>query len=97
MEFSFTKDVETKLVASLQRYASENFDTGIGNLQASLFLQFCLKEIGPQIYNRAISDAQKYIQEKALDLENVCYAPESDYWAIQDKQKTPARSRRSAN
>ncbi len=96
MEFTLSKDVEQKLVKSLQRYVSENFETDIGNLQSSLFLQFCLEEIGPTIYNQAISDAQTYIQERALDLENTCFAPESEYWTKQDKLKKPLRPSRAS-
>ncbi len=93
MDFTLSKDVEQKLVKSLQRYVSENFETDIGNLQATLFLQFCLEEIGPTIYNQAIADAQNYIQERAMDLENTCFAPESEYWTKQDKLKRPPKNR----
>jgi uncharacterized protein (DUF2164 family) len=92
MEISLPKDVEKILVASIKRYASENLDTDIGELQSSLFLKFCLEEIGPSIYNQAISDAQRYMQEKALDLENYCFAPDSAYWAKHDKKAANRRS-----
>jgi uncharacterized protein (DUF2164 family) len=85
MEIKLTKDLEKKLIASIKRYVSENLETDIGELQSSLLLQFCLEEIGPAVYNQAIADAQAYMQERALDLENTCYAPESTYWIKQDK------------
>jgi uncharacterized protein (DUF2164 family) len=56
-----------------------------------------MTEIGPAIYNRAISDAQTFIQERAQDLENSCFATESDYWSKQDKQKGSLRSGRIRN
>ncbi len=34
---------------SINRYVAENLETAIGDLQASIFLQFCLEEIGPYI------------------------------------------------
>jgi len=86
MEIKLDKDAEKKLATSIKRYVSENFETDIGELQSSLFLQFCLEEIGPSIYNQAISDAQTYMQEKALDIENSCFAADSTYWAKQDKK-----------
>jgi uncharacterized protein (DUF2164 family) len=91
MEIKLEKDAEKKLVNSIKRYVSENLETEIGELQSSLFLQFCLEEIGPMIYNRAISDAQTYMQEKALDIENSCFAPESTYWAKHDKKTAQRR------
>ncbi len=91
MEIKLEKDAEKKLVTSIKRYVSENLDIEIGELQSSLFLQFCLEEIGPVIYNRAISDAQTYMQEKAMDIENTCFAADSTYWAKQDKKTAQRR------
>ena len=95
MEITLTKDVKQKLIASIQRYASENLETDIGELQSSLFLQFCMEEIGPAVYNQAISEAQCYMQEKTLDLENSCYAPESTYWIRHDKITVQRRTGRN--
>jgi uncharacterized protein (DUF2164 family) len=43
-------------------------------LGAGVFLRFCLKEIGPAIYNQAIAGAQACLQERVTDLENICFA-----------------------
>ena len=91
MAITLAKDVEKRHIASIQRYVSENFETDVGELQSSLFLQFCLEEIGPSVYNQAIAEAQTYMQEKALDLENACYTPESTYWVRQEKRAAQGR------
>jgi len=91
MEIELTKEVEQTLVASIRRYVSENMENEIGDLQASLFLKYCLEEIGPCVYNSAIADAQRYLQEKVSDLENVCYAHEFGYW---NKKATKSVARR---
>jgi len=96
VEITLVKDVKQKLIASIQRYVSENLETDIGELQSSLFLQFCMEEIGPAIYNQAIADAQSYMQEKALDLENSCYAPDSTYWIRHDKITARRRTGRNS-
>jgi uncharacterized protein (DUF2164 family) len=80
MDIKLPKDIEQKLAHSIQRYMTENFGDDIGELKASLFLKFCLEEIAPTVYNRAIADAQGYFQERAADLENVCFAQEFAYW-----------------
>jgi uncharacterized protein (DUF2164 family) len=95
MEIMLAKDVEKRLTTSIKRYVAENLDIDIGDLQSSLFLQFCREEIGPSIYNQAISDAQAYMQDKALDMENNCFAPESTYWIKQDKKLMQHRIRRN--
>ena len=80
MEIQLKKDVEKRLEASIQRYCAETMGIEVGELKARLFLKFCLEEIAPTVYNRAIADAQGYFQERALDLENVCFAQEFGYW-----------------
>ena len=80
MEIKLPKDVEQKLMASIQRYMTENFGDDIGELKASLFLKYCLEEIAPCAYNQAIADARAFMQERVADLENVCFAQELGYW-----------------
>jgi uncharacterized protein (DUF2164 family) len=87
MAISLSPDVTKQLIASLKRYAAEHLDEDVGDLKASLLLDYVLKEIGPVIYNRAIADAQSYFQGRVADLEGVCYEPEFTYWK-------DARSRR---
>ena len=52
----------------------------IGDLKARLRLDFCLKELGPSIYNQAVSDVQALMQNKVMDLEGECFQPELGYW-----------------
>lgn len=93
MEIRLTKDVEQRLAASVQRYLAENFEGEAGELKAGLFLRFCLEEIGPAIYNQAIADAQAYFQERAADLENVCFVQEGAYWTKGAGRTAPAARR----
>ena len=80
MAITLSPDSTKRLHASIKRYVSENLEQEIGDLQANMLLDFCLKEIGPSIYNQAIADAQAYFQERAVDLEGVCYEKEFAYW-----------------
>jgi uncharacterized protein (DUF2164 family) len=65
---------------SIKRYVLEHLDQDIGDLKAMMLLDFCLKEIGPSIYNKAIVDAQKYFETRVVDLEGSCHEPEFQYW-----------------
>ncbi len=69
-----------RLIASIRRYFDENMEDEIGELQASLLLEFCLKEIGPSVYNQAVRDAQAQMLDKVTDLDGSCYEPEFGYW-----------------
>lgn len=74
------KDTEKRLIESIQRYVDDNLDQDIGNLQASLLLDFCVREIGPSIYNQAILDAQAHVQDRVADLDSSLYRPEFGYF-----------------
>ena len=55
-------------------------DDDTGDLEAARVLDFCIREIGPSVYNQAIADAQAYIQEKVSDLGGERYEPEFFFW-----------------
>ena len=77
---SLSDDSRKQAVASLRRFLSENTDEEIGDLKATLFLDYILAELGPTIYNQAIADARAFFAERAADLEAVCYRAEFPYW-----------------
>jgi uncharacterized protein (DUF2164 family) len=81
MAITLSPDNKKQLLASIKRYFVEHLDEDIGDLKAGLLLDYCLQEIGPVIYNKAIGDAQAYFQERAVDLEGVCYEKEFTFWA----------------
>jgi uncharacterized protein (DUF2164 family) len=80
MSIKLQKESEKYLIGSIKRFFAESMDDDIGDLKASLVLEFCVREIGPSIYNQAIADAQSYFQEKASDLGGARYEAEFDYW-----------------
>ena len=81
MAITLSPDSKKQLLTSLKRYFAEHLDEEIGELKAGLLLDYCLQEIGPVVYNRAIADAQAYFQERTVDLEGVCYEKEFTFWA----------------
>jgi uncharacterized protein (DUF2164 family) len=87
MAIELSPDTTKQLRGSIKRYVAEAFELDIGDLKADALLDYVLKEIGPTIYNQAISDAQRYFQARAIDLEGVCFEREFGYW------KAPAATR----
>jgi uncharacterized protein (DUF2164 family) len=80
MTIKLQPDAQARFIASIKRYFAENLDEDIGELKASLLLEFVLREIGPSIYNRAVADAQARIQDAASELDSACYEPDLGYW-----------------
>ena len=80
MTIKLEKQSRKYLVGSIKRFFAESMDSDIGDLKASMVLDFCMREIGPTIYNQAIADAQTYFQEKAADLGGARFEAEFDFW-----------------
>ena len=52
MTIKLSKAKKQQLVKSIRRYFAEQLDREIGDLKASLFLDFCLQEICPSACSR---------------------------------------------
>lgn len=74
------EEATTRALASLRRYAVEELDTEIGDLKARLLLAFILAEIGPSVYNLALADAQRWLQERVGDLDGSLGRAEFTHW-----------------
>lgn len=73
-------EARTRAVASLKRYFEEELEQEIGDLRVGLLLDYLLGELGPTVYNLAIADARAFFEERAADLEGVCYRAEFPWW-----------------
>ena len=80
MTIKLPKKTQQQLIKSIKRYFEEEVGEEIGELKASRFLDFCLQEICPSVYNQAIIEARSFIEDKLSDLEDTCYEPEFNYW-----------------
>ena len=80
MALTLSPDATKRLQASIKRYFAEHLNDDIGDLKAAMLLDFCLKEIGPIVYNRAIADARTFVEARLTDMDGVCYEPEFTYW-----------------
>ncbi len=89
--FELTKDARADAIASIKRYFQENMSEPIGDLPAGLLLNFFIEEIGPVIYNRAIADAQKRIEQRVADLTGELYADEFQYWPRAEAKRKSRR------
>jgi uncharacterized protein (DUF2164 family) len=75
-----SKEARADALASLKRYAEENFPEPLGDLPAGLLLDFMLEEIGPVVYNKAIEDAQARMQLRVADMNGELFAEAFQYW-----------------
>ncbi|MDB5806323.1 MAG: hypothetical protein JWN73_3645 [Betaproteobacteria bacterium] len=80
MPIELDKDLRKQAIASIERYFTENMEEKIGNLQAGALLGFFIEEIGPAIYNKAVTDVQERLQLRVAEVDLECHENEFTYW-----------------
>jgi uncharacterized protein (DUF2164 family) len=88
MSITLPKEIRTQAIISIERYFAENMEEKIGNIAAGALLGFFLEEIGPTIYNQAISDAQERLQHQVSELDIELHEDGFEYWRKYDSAKT---------
>ena len=87
MAIELSKEDRAQAIASIERYFLDNFEQKIGNITAGALLDFVLEEIGPSIYNRAVSDAKERMLMRVEDLEYEVREDEFQYWQKFSKRR----------
>ena len=87
MNIELSKQTRADAIASLKRYAEENLPEPLGDLAAGLLLDFILEDIGPAIYNKAVSDAQTRIQLCVADVDAELYLDPFQHWIKKSTRK----------
>ena len=87
MAIELSKEDRAQAIASIERYFLDNFEQKIGNITAGALLGFVLEEIGPSIYNRAVSDAKDRMLMRVEDLEYEVREDEFQYWQKFNKRQ----------
>ncbi len=91
VEMEISKQERVEAIASLRRYFEENLTEPIGDLAAALLLNYFLEEIGPAIYNRAVADVQRHLQQRVADLNGEVFAEGFQYWPNVDRKRRTKR------
>lgn len=79
MAIEVPNEAQKRLIASVKRYFEQALEQRIGDLKASLLLDFILKGIGPTIYNQAVVDTQARMSEMVDEIDGTCHEPEFGY------------------
>lgn len=80
MAITLPKDKQQQALASVERYFREHMDEPIGNIAAAQLLNFLIEEIGPSLYNQAVTDVQERMQLRVSELDIEVHEAEFGYW-----------------
>lgn len=77
---SIPDEARKRAIVSIQRYFADELELEIGELKASLVLDYFLAEHGPTVYNTAIADAKSFFDERSADLAAICSREEYPFF-----------------
>lgn len=80
MSITLAAEARKDAIASIERFADQELDVELSNIQSTQLLEYFLKEIAPTVYNGAIADARRFMQARLEDLEASCFQGEFTYW-----------------
>lgn len=87
MNIHIPKEAQPQAIASIERYFAQNMDEKIGNVTAGALLAFFLEEIGPLVYNQAVSDVQERLQARVMEIDIEIHADAFNYWNKPGRQR----------
>lgn len=83
MAIKLDDEAKKHALDALKTYVGKHSEWDMGDLAAELMLEFVLTEIGPIVYNQAISDAQTFMGDRVLDLEALLQWPDRGRQSIE--------------
>jgi uncharacterized protein (DUF2164 family) len=66
--FEISKEVRDRMVSQIKEYFLQEREIELGDLAASLVLDFFVGTLAPEFYNQGVYDAHRYMLERAEDL-----------------------------
>jgi len=85
MTIEIPREARQQAIASIERYFNEHMEERIGNIAAAALLNFFIEEVGPSIYNQAVSDVQERLQLRISELDIEAHEDEFSYWRRREK------------
>lgn len=63
-----SKDKKKQMIEDIKEYFLEEREEEIGDLAASMVLDFVINKLAPEFYNKGIEDSYRYMSDKIEDL-----------------------------
>ena len=87
MQIQLSDETRKRAIRSIERYFSEHMEERIGNVAAGALLGYFIDEIGPAIYNQAVTDVQERLQTRVMEVDIELHVDAFGYWPKYDKSR----------
>lgn len=65
---TLTKEKKEAMVSAIQSWFLKEREEELGDLAATLILNFIVTELAPEFYNQGVYDSQRYMADRVEDL-----------------------------
>ena len=79
MRIRLTDERRDRMLRGVRKFYAEVLEQELSEFTAGRILDFFVKELGAPVYNQAIQDARKFLQEKLDDLDVEVYEPDEPF------------------
>ncbi len=77
MKIELDDERRAQFLDNLESFLQRELDLELSGFQKDRLADFLIAELGPSVYNQAVQDARKFLQERLDDLEGDLYTPEA--------------------
>lgn len=67
-KININKDKRKDMIKEIQNYFENEREEILGELAASLILDFIIEALGPEFYNQGVLDSYKYMNDRIEDM-----------------------------
>ncbi len=67
-KIKLNKEKKDHMIQAIKTFFLEKRDQDIGELAATLILNFFLEELAPEVYNQGVFDAHQYMKDRIDDI-----------------------------
>ena len=67
-KFKLSKEKRNEMILSIKTYFSEERNEELGDLGASIILDFIIEELAPEFYNQGVYDSYVFLNDRVEDV-----------------------------
>lgn len=67
-KIKISNEMRNELIGKIKEYFYEERDEDLGDLAASIVLDFIIEEIAPEFYNQGVYDSYTYMTDRVEDV-----------------------------
>lgn len=77
MKIELDDERRAHFLDNLDSFLQQELDIELSEFKLDRLADHLIAELGPSVYNQAVQDARKFLQERLDDLEGDLYSPEA--------------------